>query len=86
MSLEGMSKDELLELVKEAVSSAVVVHPLSAEEIQWVRMAIQAEAKRAEVREAIIQKTLSGLVWFMLVGVVLILWDTVVSAIHAQKP
>lgn len=62
MSLENMTKDELLELVKEAVSSSVVVHPLSAEEIQWVRLAIQAEAERAAFRRAVIEKTLIGLV------------------------
>lgn len=58
MSLENMTKEELLELVKEAVSSSVVVHPLSAEEIQWVRLAIQAEAERAAFRKAVIEKTL----------------------------
>lgn len=85
MSLENMSKEELLELVKEAVSSSVVVHPLSAEEIQWVRMAIEAEANRAKLREAIIQKTLAGLIWFLIVGFIMILWDAAVSAIHAHK-
>lgn len=61
MSLEGMTKEELLDLVREAVSSSVVVHPLSPEEIQWVRLAIQAEAERAALRKAIIEKTLVGL-------------------------
>jgi len=61
MSLDTMTKEELLELVKEAVSSAVVVHPLSPEEIHWVRLAIQAEAERAALRKAIIEKTLVGL-------------------------
>lgn len=61
MSLETMTKDELLDLVKEAVSSSVAVHPLSAEEIQWVRLAIQAEVERAAFRKAVIEKTLTGL-------------------------
>lgn len=85
MSLENMSKEELLELVKEAVSSAVVVHPLSAEEIQWVRMAIESEANRAKLREAVIQKTLAGLIWFLIAGFAVILWDAVVSAIHVHR-
>jgi hypothetical protein len=85
MSLEGMSKEELLDLVKEAVSSSVAVHPLSAEEIHWVRLAIEAEAKRAQLRDAIIQKTLAGLVWFIVVGAVVILWDAAVAAIHSHK-
>lgn len=62
MSLESMTKEELLELVKEAVSSSVVVHPLSQEEIQWVRLAIKAEAERAAFRKAVIEKSLIFLV------------------------
>ena len=62
MSLENMTKEELLELVKEAVSSSVVVHPLSPEEIHWVRLAIKSEVERAEFRKAVIEKTLIGLI------------------------
>lgn len=54
--------------VNEAVVDALSHHPLSAEEIHWVRMAIQAEAERAELRKAIIQKSLAGLVWMALAG------------------
>lgn len=66
MSLQGMTKEELLELVREAVSSSVVIHPLSPDEIQWVRLAIKAEVERAAFRRAIIEKTLIGL---MIAGV-----------------
>ena len=55
-------------LVKQAVNEAVESHPLSADEIHWVRMAIQAEAERAELRKAIIHKSLAGLVWMVLAG------------------
>lgn len=64
-----MTKEELLELVKDAVSSSVVVHPLTTEEIHWVRLAIKAEVERAEFRKAVIQKTLAGLLWAGLVGI-----------------
>ena len=69
MSLENMTKEELLDLVKEAVSSSVVVHPLSQEEIHWVRLAIKAEAERAAFRRAVIEKSLitlavAALTWF----------------------
>lgn len=69
MSLQNMTKEELLELVKDAVSSSVVVHPLTPEEIHWVRLAIKAEVERAEFRRAVIQKTLAGLLWAGLVGI-----------------
>jgi 1,4-dihydroxy-2-naphthoyl-CoA synthase len=67
MTLDEQTRLELVNLVKTAVNEAVEAHPLSPEEVHWVRMAIQAEAQRAELRKAIINKTLAGLVW---VGIV----------------
>ena len=69
MSLDGMTKEDLVALLKEVVLEAVETHPLSDEEVTWVRMAIQAEAKRAEFRKAVIEKTFVGLVSTMLLGV-----------------
>lgn len=69
MSIHNLTKEELLELVKFAITEAVEVHPLSPEEVHWVRLAIKAEVERAELRKAIIEKTLTGLVWAMLCGV-----------------
>ena len=68
MSINDLSKDELLSIVKEAIKDAVEVHPLSPEEVQWVRLAIKAEAERAELRKAIIEKTLTSLVWAAIVA------------------
>jgi len=59
MSLDGMTKEDLVALLKEVVLEAVEAHPLSDEEVQWVRMAIEAEAKRAAFRKAVIEKHLS---------------------------
>jgi hypothetical protein len=58
-----ISKDELVEILKQAALEAAQQHPLSPEEIEWVRMAIKAEADRAKLRKAIIEKSLAGLVW-----------------------
>jgi 20S proteasome alpha/beta subunit len=69
MSIENLSKDELLDLVRSAIKEAVESNPLSDEEIKWVRMAIENEAKRAEFHKAIIEKTLGGLAWSALCGV-----------------
>ena len=63
-----MNKDELTELLRKVVAEAVESHPLSDEEVQWVRMAIKAEADRAALRKAIIEKSLAGLVWICIVG------------------
>jgi len=75
MQLDDQTKSELMELLKTAVAEAVEHHPLSDEEIQWVRMAIKAEAERAALRKAIIEKTLTGLVWMAVVGVATLLWS-----------
>ena len=61
MAINGIDKEELILLLKEVVQEAVESHPLSDEEVQWVRMAIQAEAKRAAFRQAVIDKTFIGL-------------------------
>lgn len=68
MILDDQTRLELVQLVKNAVSEAVEAHPLSPDEVHWVRMAIQAEAERAEYRKAIIQKSLAGLVWIGIVA------------------
>ena len=68
MVLDEQTRQELVSLVKHAVSEAVESHPLSPDEVHWVRMAIQAEAERAELRKAIINKSLAGLAWVLLVA------------------
>jgi hypothetical protein len=48
---------------------AQAVHPktnnpqISEEQLQWVNLAIQKEAQSIRLRQAIIEKTLGGLVW-----------------------
>jgi hypothetical protein len=61
-------KQELISLVTTAVESVVVNNRLSPDEIHWVRMAIQAEAERASLRKAIIEKSLAGLMWIAIVA------------------
>jgi hypothetical protein len=63
-----MDKQELIELLRQVVAEAVESHPLTNDEVQWVRMAIQAEAERAKLRKAIIEKSLAGLVWIAIVA------------------
>lgn len=71
MGLDGMTKEDLVLLLKEVVREAVESHPLSDEEIQWVRMAIEAEAKRAAFRQAVIDKTFIGLMSSAAIGLVM---------------
>jgi hypothetical protein len=75
MVLDDQTKLELVQLVKNAVSEAVEAHPLSPDEVHWVRMAIQAEAERAQLRKAIIEKSLTSLVWMAICGVGILMWS-----------
>ena len=68
MILDDQTKSELIQLVKSAVNEAVEQHPLSPDEVHWVRMAIEAQAERAKLRKAIIEKSLAGLVWICIVA------------------
>lgn len=71
MSLDGLTKEDLVVLLKQIVKEAVESHPLSDEEVQWVRLAIQAEAKRAAFRQAVIDKTFIGLMSSAAIGLVM---------------
>lgn len=62
MTLDEQTRLELVELVKTAVNQAVEQHPLSPDEVHWVRMAIEAEANKAAFRKAVIEKTFVGLI------------------------
>ena len=48
---------------------------LTDEEMQWVRLAIEAESRKIKFRDAVIEKSLSGLIWSAIVGFGYILLD-----------
>jgi hypothetical protein len=68
MSLTAEERTELVQEFAEAMAYANV-NQLTDEERQWVRLAIEAEARKIKFRDAVIEKTVSGLVWMALVGV-----------------
>jgi hypothetical protein len=51
---------------------------LTDDEQRWVRMAIQSEAQSIALRQAIIEKSLTSLVWSAIVGMgyILLAWAT----------
>ena len=71
MALNQFDKEELVILLKEAISEAVESHPLSDDEVKWVRLAIEAEAKRAAFRKAVIEKTFIGLLSSAAIGLIM---------------
>lgn len=66
---------ELIADLKEALSATPLQHHLTPEEAQWVRMAIEAQAERAKLRKAIIEKSLGSLAWACIVGIGYIFLD-----------
>lgn len=75
MDLNGIDKEELKSLLKEVFAEAS--QPLSDDEIKWVRLAIEAEAKKAAFRQAVIDKTFIGLLSSGVIGVVYFFIDTI---------
>lgn len=61
MAINNIDKEELILLLKEVINESVESHPLSNEEVEWVRLAIQEQVRRAKFRQAVIDKTLIGL-------------------------
>ena len=57
---------------------------LTEDEQRWVRLAIQAEAQRAELRQAIIEKSITSLVWSGIAGLGYILLSYATN--HGYKP
>lgn len=64
-----MTQDERNELIADIAAAIRNSEPvLSQEEIQYVRMAIKREAQSIAFRNAIIEKSLTGLVWAAILG------------------
>ena len=60
--MANITKEEILSIIKEAFQEVADSHPLSPDEVIWVRLAIKAEADRAAFRKAVIDKSLTGLI------------------------
>lgn len=78
------TQDQLVSTIARAVTQAMDGRMLSDDERQWVRLAIQREAQSIKLRQAIIEKTLTGLIWAGLVGAGLIFTEWLQA--HGWKP
>ena len=63
-NLETVMEQTVTRAVKEAMPTAL----LNAEEYRWVQLAIRREAQSIAFRQSVIDKTLTGLVWALIVG------------------
>lgn len=68
MSLTPEERTELVQELAQALACASHAPQLTEEELQWVKLAIQREAQSFKLRQAIIEKTITGLIWMGLVG------------------
>ena len=66
------TQDQLAGAIAAGVTQAMDGRMLSDDERQWVRLAIQREAQSIKLRQAVIEKTLTGLIWAGLAGLGLI--------------
>lgn len=70
-----MSPEERSEFIAELMLQIKAVNSLTDDEQRWVRMAIENEAQSIALRKAIIEKTLTGLVWMFILGIGYVLFD-----------
>lgn len=77
-------RHELVNEITQALACASQQPQLSEEELQWVKMAIAAEARKIRFRDAIIEKSLTSLVWLAILGFgsILVQW----AGAHGYKP
>ena len=78
-------RDDLVAEITQAIREADHAPKcLTEDEQRWVRLAIQVEAQRAELRQAIIEKSITSLVWSAIVGIGYMLLSYATS--HGYKP
>lgn len=72
-----MNSEERAQLIADitAALKAAQTNELTDDERQWVRLAIEAEARKIRFRDAVIEKSLAGLVWSGILGIGYILLD-----------
>lgn len=73
-------------LIRAVVTETVKEHALTAEEKEWVRLAIRREARIEKFRNAVIEKTLPVLVLGALTFVGYALWEYVKLKLGIKQP
>ena len=80
-----MNPEERAAFVQDVAAAIKTQEPvLSQDEQQWVRLAIRKEAQSIKLRQALIEKTLAGLVWAGLIALAVIFKDYATT--HGWKP
>lgn len=72
MVLTPDEREELITDIAAAIHKRSSDSHLSQEEIAYVRLAIHKEAQSIKLRQAIIEKTITGLIWLVILGIIAI--------------
>ena len=70
-----MTQDERTQLIADIAEAIKSSSSLSDDEVRWVKLAIHKQEQSIKLRQAIIEKTLGGLVWTALAALGYILID-----------
>lgn len=70
-------------LIEHSVKSYLSGASLTAEEREWIKGAIRAQSERAKLRQAVIEKTIGGLLWSMLMALGYALWSYIKASIRS---
>ncbi len=70
-----MNQLERAEFIADITAAIKAASSLSDEEVRWVKLAIEKQEQSIKLRQAIIEKTLGGLVWAALVALAYIVFD-----------
>ena len=70
-----MNQSERAELISDIAAAIKASSNLSDDEVRWVKLAIHKQEQSIKLRQAIIEKTLGGLVWAALAGLAYLIFD-----------
>lgn len=70
-----MNQLERAEFIADITAAIKAASSLSDEEVRWVKLAIERQEQSIKLRQAVIEKTLGGLVWAALVALAYIVFD-----------
>ena len=70
-----MNQAERAELIADIAAAIKASSSLSDDEVRWVKLAIHKQEQSIKLRQAIIEKTLGGLVWAALAGLAYLMFD-----------
>lgn len=75
---------QIADAVREAVEASIAAHVPSAEEREFLKLAVRREARRERLQTAVIEKSLGGLAWAALLWFGVVLYEYVKT--HGWKP